>query len=128
MDDAPIQRLIEALVDSWNRRDAAAFAGCFAEDADYVTGEADRWSGRETIGRRMKESWSEGMTGGTAVIARRTVRGLGPDRAAAHLHWHLMEDDSTAQHTFPRSGITVLVVGLHDGRWLIEVAQNTDAG
>ncbi len=124
MDDAPIQRLIEALVDSWNRRDASAFAACFAEDADYVTGEADRWSGRETIGRRMAELWSQGRTGGTAAIARRTVRHFGPDCAVAHLHWQLV-DEAPA---LPRSGITVLVAGLHDGRWIIEAAQNTDAG
>jgi len=128
MDDSGIDEVVRRFVESWNRRDWTAFGSCFSARSDYVTGEADHWSGRETISRKMNELMLAGGTGGTAVIAGRTIRRLGSDVALVHLAWRLVEGEpTTASPALARSGMTILVVALHDHTWLIEAAQNTDA-
>ncbi|XVQ84357.1 SgcJ/EcaC family oxidoreductase [Microbispora siamensis] len=44
-----IHRLLDALTAAWNDGDAAAFAGTFTEDADYVTYFGLRIEGRQAI-------------------------------------------------------------------------------
>jgi len=122
MDDRRIPELLESLVDAWNRRDWQAFAGCFTNDADYVTGEGVRWSGRHAILRGMAALFASGGTGGKALVTKQTIRVLVPGVAVVHLHWRLA-DAGTA---LPGHGVSVFVLALHGETWLVEAAQNTD--
>lgn len=44
-----IREVFVALVDAWNRGDAAAYGDCFTEDADYVTFMGQHLKGRAQI-------------------------------------------------------------------------------
>ena len=125
-DDRLIRDLIQRLVDAWNRRDWTAFASCFSERADYVTGEAARWPGRASIRQGMESLVSTGGSGGQAVISRQSIRRLGPEIAIVHLCWRLAEGN-LPKSAIAQEGITLLVLAAHEGEWLIEAAQNTDA-
>ncbi len=114
-------------MDGWNRRDWQAFASCFADQADYVTGEGVRWSGRSAIRQGMEDLFASGGTGGKASITRKTLRELRPGIAVAHLHWQLVDGAGSPDGTaLPGQGVSVFVLALHGDRWLIEAAQNTD--
>lgn len=48
-DRRAIKALLEALAEAWNRHDAAAYAGAFADDADYVLFDGTHSRGRRAI-------------------------------------------------------------------------------
>jgi uncharacterized protein (TIGR02246 family) len=125
-DDRLIHDLVRRFVDAWNRRDWPAFAACFSERADYVTGEAVRWPGRAAIQQGMQSLVATGGSGGQAIISQQTIRRLGDDIAIVHLSWRLAEENP-ATAVGARDGITLLVLAIHEGFWRIEAAQNTDA-
>jgi uncharacterized protein (TIGR02246 family) len=127
VNDRSISGLVHSFLEGWNRRDWPAFAACFSEEADYVTGEGTRWSGRQNILRGMQGLLAAGETGGTAIISHQTVRQLDNGAAVVHLNWRLADEESAnSPPSLPHEGITTLVVALREGVWLIEAAQNTD--
>lgn len=81
-----IHRLLDALTAAWNDGDAAAFAGLFTEDADYVTYFGARMEGRKAI-EDSHRALFEGPLKGSRLMAPaaaeplRKIRFLSPDVA-----------------------------------------------
>lgn len=122
---SPAVLLYRQLLDAWNRRDAAAFAGLFTEDGEVTGFDGSMMSGRQQI-----ESTLAGIFGhhptGAYVGAARSVRQLTPDvetvRAVAGMVPAGASDLNPALNA-----VQTLVAVTHAGRSLIASFQNTPA-
>ena len=52
MQEAAIRALVTEVEAAWNTHDMRRFAGCFAEDADFVNVNGQWWQGRPEIEER----------------------------------------------------------------------------
>lgn len=75
-----LQSLHAMLLDAWNRRDAAAFAVCFATDAVVVGFDGSQMNGRVAIERELGAIFRDHQTG-AYVATVRGVRSLGNEAA-----------------------------------------------
>ena len=123
-----LQRLPQQHCDAWNNRDVHALANLLAEDGDFVTVATVYLHGRKDyeafharlLQGRFKDSKFEPM--------HTTVRFLRPDIAVVHWSWKMTGDknyDGTPRP--PRFGMMTIVAEKQGGRWLEEVAQNTNS-
>jgi len=122
--ETAVRGVVQAVQDGWNAHDAKAFAAAFAEEADYVVVNGMHAKGRKEI--------EEGHVGifstiykeskNTATIKR--VRFLRPDQAVVHVEWNL---EFTLGGTLNKGhAMNTMVIGKRpDGKWLIDVFQNT---
>jgi uncharacterized protein (TIGR02246 family) len=124
-DTADIGTLYQQLLETWNRRDAAAYAALFAENASVVGFDGSQMNGRAEIATEIGRIFADHPTS-RYVGKIREVRLLAPDvallRAVAGMvppgQSDLKPDVNTIQS---------LVAARHDDRWLIALFQNTPA-
>jgi len=102
-EEHPIRQRVAALVAAWNRGDLRTFAGSFAADAEYITGDGEWIRGSRAIEDRFVREFDE-----------ISVRVLSDTAALAHLVW------SSAK----RHGILTAVFAAPE--WKIVSLQNTD--
>jgi uncharacterized protein (TIGR02246 family) len=83
MSDAPaVRHLLDRLVAAWNDGDAAAYAGLFVEDADYVTFFGHNMAGRAAIEEGHRALFQGPLKGSRlAVRDAPKIRFLTPDVA-----------------------------------------------
>ena len=112
-----IKALIETLLDSWNRKDKAAFCALFAGEASYLTGDGDWRQGRRAIGALMDDPQT---TRRVEVDGPIEVRDHG-SVVTAIFRWRSQPD---VQPT-GRGVVTCVLVNQGDD-WLIDIMQNTD--
>ncbi len=113
------RRVVDDLVEAWNRGDMNGFVRLFAEDASYITGTGVHWKGREAI-RRGMASTIPGASGAQRVaISEVGVKSLGADAAAALVRWRMDAGD--------RAGLFTLVTTATPEGWRIVVLHNTDS-
>ena len=78
--DAPIVALFQRLLESWNRRDAHAFAALFLEDGASIGFEGSPMKGREEIAAALSQIFADHVT--AAYVGKlRSIRLLTPDVA-----------------------------------------------
>jgi hypothetical protein len=112
-----LAQLVRLLVDTWNRRDALAFANLFAPHADYVTGAGERLSGREAISRLVDEAVP------VVHVSRVEASVEGdPGLGSVSFSWVAAEGSGRAR----RGTITCACVRTAGG-WLIESLRNSEA-
>lgn len=114
-----LELLIRSLVDAWNRRDPAAFAGHFAPFAEYVTGRGERIAGRDRIAGLVR-----GQSGTSEIVVVGPVEISTSSRSArVQFQWGSGEGRESA-----RQG-TILCSVVWTGReWLIDRLTNNEAG
>ncbi len=113
-----IRELLDWLADRWNNGDLEAYAGAWAEDADFVDSKGIHLHGREEILDNLRLGRS-GFPPGTRVrVLERSTRPLSPDTAVVRVKW--------GWNGGARRSISILVVQRVDGRWQIIASQNTD--
>src|SRR6187455_444451 len=79
-DPDDIGTLYQQLLESWNRRDAAAYAALFAEDASVVGFDGSQMSGRAEIATQIGQIFADHPT--SRYLGKiREVRQLAPDVA-----------------------------------------------
>ena len=76
-DEIEVRRLYQQLLDSWNRRDAAAFAFSFAEDAHVIGFDGSQMAGQAEIASTLRQIFTDHPTGSYAGKVR-DVRLLSP--------------------------------------------------
>ncbi|MEI5522866.1 SgcJ/EcaC family oxidoreductase [Streptomyces brasiliscabiei] len=78
-----LRRLIQRQADAWNRGDGTAFAGTYAEDAEFITFDGTHLRGREEMARNFQIYFDE-YTKGTRLVFTEvpvTLRHPTPDTA-----------------------------------------------
>jgi uncharacterized protein (TIGR02246 family) len=112
-----ITALIESLLDTWNRKDKAAFCGHFTGEASYLTGEGEWRQGRHAIGELMDEPQSTALV---EVDGPVEVRDHG-SVVTAIFRWRSQSDVRPAGR-----GLVTCVLVNQGTSWLIDILQNTD--
>src|SRR5690242_21467116 len=79
-DGAPIAALYAQLLDSWNRRDASAFAALFDDEGQSIGFDGSPMSGRDEIAATLGQIFADHITA-TYIARIRGVRLLAPDVA-----------------------------------------------
>ena len=123
--DSPIAALYRQLLDSWNRRDASAFAALFADDGVSIGFDGSSMSGQAEIAATLGQIFADHIT--AAYIARvRDIRLLAPDvallRAVVGMVPPGQPDINPAVNA-----LQTLVVVLRVDEWRIALLQNTPA-
>lgn len=134
--DQEIRKLLDELVAAWNAGDAAAYAGLFTEDADYVT-----FFGLHTIGRKAIEESHRALFEGPLKGSRigfapsagsgreggARVRELGPGVALVVAHGGSALPGQEGPDPDRDSVITLTAVKGDEG-WRFASFQNTRVG
>ncbi|MGR3756888.1 MAG: SgcJ/EcaC family oxidoreductase [Tranquillimonas sp.] len=122
------QDMPRAFADAWNRRDAAALAALFAEDADFVNVVGLWWRDRAAIEAAHRYGLATFFRDSRLTIGRTRLRHLGPDAAVVQARVTLtgqLAPGGAAAGT--RRGILIFVLARQPGgEWLCVAAQNTD--
>ena len=121
--DAEARRIVAALETAWNQADAAAFAGEFAPDADFVNVRGDHASGRDAIAHGHAHIWSTIYAGSTLRYAVTHVRELAPGVGLVHIDALLRVPAGPAAGD--TGAIPSLVLVQKDGVWKIASFHNT---
>ena len=124
---AAVRAHVERLATAWNAHDMAAFAGLFAEDADFVNVVGVWWKNRREIEAAHEAShktmFKDSVLSGR-VAAVKLVR---PDVAVAHFVWSLLGARAPDGRAVPeRKGILLFLLSNEAAGWTIRAAQNTD--
>jgi uncharacterized protein (TIGR02246 family) len=124
-DPDDIGTLYQQLLESWNRRDAAAYAALFAEDASVVGFDGSQMSGRAEIATQIGQIFADHPTS-RYVGKIREVRQLAPDVALLRAVVGMVPPGQSDLNPNVNA-IQSLVAARHGGRWLIALFQNTPA-
>jgi uncharacterized protein (TIGR02246 family) len=122
-DEAAVRRLTAAMAAAWNGHDAAAYAGLFTEDADYIAFDGTHLRGRQANTEHHRHLFETVLRGSRLVFERVAVRFLTPDVALMHgdgsvlLPWH----DALPPR---RRSIQTYVVVREAGAWRIAAFHN----
>ncbi len=124
-DEAGVRVLYFAIIDAWNRRDAAGMAALFTEDGTVVGFDGSQNTGRAEIESIQRMIFEHHQTGKYVGIFR-DVRFLDDDAALARMVAGVVphgEDDIKPEINSVQS----LVAVRRDGRWLAAHYHNTPA-
>ena len=124
-DEAAVRGLYAALLDRWNRRDAAGMAALFAEAGHLVGYDGSVVNGRAAIAAHLAPIFADHPTP-TYVGKVREVRFLTPDVAVLRAVSGLVPD-GTADINPDLNAVQSLVAARHGGQWRVELYQNTPA-
>lgn len=123
----PVEQVVRAFGEAWNRHDMDAFAALFAEQAEFVNVVGLWWKGREEIKRAHIATHATLFKDSQLAIAEVAVRFVKPDVAIARARWQLTGHRAPSGAALPvRKGVLVNLVVHADGRWRIVDSQNTD--
>lgn len=126
-DPRPVERVVRAFAECWNRHDMAAFAELFAEDAEFVNVVGLWWKGRDEIRRAHELTHATMFRNSRLAIGDVAVRFVAPGIAVARARWTLDGHVGPAGEALPeRKGILMNLLARSDGRWRIVDSQNTD--
>lgn len=122
---AAVRGLYAALLDRWNRRDAAGMAGLFAEAGHLVGYDGSEVNGRAAIAGHLAPIFADHPT--PAYVGKvREMRFLTPDVAVLRAVAGLVPA-GTADINPALNAVQSLVAARHDGQWRVELYQNTPA-
>ena len=124
-DEIEVRALYQQLLDSWNKRNADAFAASFADDGHVIGFDGSQMAGQAEIASTLRQIFADHLTG-TYVNKVRDVRILSPDvailRAVVGLVPHAQSDIEPALNAHQ-----TLIATKHDDQWRITLFQNTPA-
>ena len=124
-DEIEVRALYQQLLDSWNKRNADAFAASFADDGHVIGFDGSQMAGQAEIASTLRQIFADHLTG-TYVNKVRDVRLLSPDvailRAVVGLVPHAQSDIEPALNAHQ-----TLIATKHDDQWRITLFQNTPA-
>lgn len=118
----------KAFVAAWNRRDAAALAGLFAEDAEFVNVVGLWWHNRQAIYKAHEYGLRVIFPDSELTLRQVKVKELAEVIAVVHARMHLRGQSAAAGIDAPGDRITVFsfVVQQQNEGWHCVSAHNTD--
>ena len=117
--------LFYALLDAWNRRDAAAYAALFSADGYVVGFDGSEMTGREEVERSLGAIFADHATGRYVGMVR-DEQAVSDDVAVLHAVAGIVPAGQTDLNP-ELNAIQTLVARREDGTWLIVQFQNTPA-
>jgi uncharacterized protein (TIGR02246 family) len=124
-DEAEVRSLYAHLLDCWNRRDADGFAALFAGDGNTVGFDGSMLNGRSEIASTLRTIFADHPTASYISIVRDVrfpVAEAAIVRAVAGMVPRGGSDINPATNA-----IQTLVAARHEGKWMVEIFQNTPA-
>ncbi|HEX5441885.1 MAG TPA: SgcJ/EcaC family oxidoreductase [Ktedonobacterales bacterium] len=123
--DAPIAALYRQLLDSWNRRDASAFAALFDDEGQSIGFDGSPMSGRDEIAATLGQIFADHVT--ASYVARiRGIRFLAPDVAMLRAVVGMIPPGQSDINPAVNAMQTIVAVN-RVGEWRIALLQNTPA-
>lgn len=123
--DAPIAALYRQLLDSWNRRDASAFAALFDDEGQSIGFDGSPMSGRDEIAATLGQIFADHVTA-TYVSKIRGVRFVAPSVALLRAVVGMVPPGQSDINPAVNAMQTMVAVQ-HAGEWRIALLQNTPA-
>jgi uncharacterized protein (TIGR02246 family) len=123
MSEQAVRSLYQSLIGAWNQQDAARMASCFAETGNIVGFDGSQMTGPKEIETTVATIFSHNRTGLYYPIVRE-VRRLGSDVVLLRADVGMVPADQDDIDP-DLNAIQSLVARNQDGRWLIELFQNT---
>jgi len=124
-EEAELQRIIQHMVDAFNRHDAQELSEVFTVSADLVTVHGEWFKGRSAIQTGMAAAFSARAAVATLEPLEACVRFVSPDLAIAHvrnrLHGLLGEHGQTLP---PHVEFSLRVFTKQSGQWCLEAMHN----
>ncbi|MGZ3924703.1 MAG: SgcJ/EcaC family oxidoreductase [Flavisolibacter sp.] len=122
-----ILQLVERMQESWNRRDARAFAKNFAEDAEFTTvfGTVDK--GRTAIEKGHALVFSRLFKNSFLTLTGTSIRFIKPSVVSVDIRWKMTgatQPDGTPWKE--RKGLLTWIVVYQNQRWEIVVSHNIE--
>jgi uncharacterized protein (TIGR02246 family) len=124
-DQEAVEALYRDLIRAWNERDAAAFAGLFADDAYLVGFDGSQMESRSQIETELRQIFAEHLTA-PYVIKIEGVRLLAPQVALLRAKVGMVPPGKTELNPAVNALQTLIAVN-SGGDWRIAVLQNTPA-
>lgn len=123
--DEPIAALYRHLLESWNERDASAFAACFTNDGYSIGFDGSQMEGRAEIAAMLGQIFADHATA-SYICKIREISLLAPDialvRAVVGMVPRGQSDINPAVNA-----IQTAVAARRDGEWRIAQLQSTPA-
>jgi uncharacterized protein (TIGR02246 family) len=123
--NAPIAALYRQLLDSWNRRDASAFAALFDEEGQSIGFDGSPMSGRDEIATTLGQIFADHVTA-SYVSKIRGIRLLAPDVALLRAVVGMIPPGQADINPAVNAMQTMVAVN-RAGEWRIALLQNTPA-
>ncbi len=124
-DEIEIRELYRQLLDSWNKRNAGAFAALFALDGYVIGFDGSQMSGQAEIAATLGQIFADHLTA-PYVNKVREVRLLSPDVAVLRAVVGMVPPGQSDINPAVNA-IQTLVAVRRDGIWSIALFQNTPA-
>ena len=102
--------------ETWNRHDAAAYAGLFSEDGEVVNVVGWWWKGRAEIESKLTAAFVFLFRESVLTITDVHVRLLTPTLAIAHVRWTMVGAKTPPGVPEPREGIQLQVLTKANGK------------
>ena len=122
---APIAALYELLLDSWNRRDASAFAALFDDEGASIGFDGSPMTGRNEIATTLGQIFADHVTA-TYISKIRGIRFLSPDVALLRAVVGMVPPGQSDINPAVNAMQTMLAVN-RAGEWRIALLQSTPA-
>ena len=124
-DDALIAALYRQLLDSWNRRDARAFAALFDDEGQSIGFDGSPMSGRDEIAATLGQIFADHVTA-TYIARVRGIRLLAPNVALLRAVVGMVPPGQSDINPAVNAMQTMVAVN-RAGEWRIALLQNTPA-
>ncbi len=122
-----IRKAIEKFKAAWNIHDAAAFAGVFANDADFTNVFCQRFHGRAAIEAQHTTIFSSMFKASSVSILKTDIRFLNEMFAVVDVIWNMSGARDFMGNPWPdRKGLMSLVMQREGEEWFILVMHNMD--
>jgi uncharacterized protein (TIGR02246 family) len=126
-DQEAVVAVIDQVVDAWNRHDAKAFAGVFAEDADFTNWRGEGASGRSKIEELHAPMFATIFKNSHQSYTAIKTRFIRPDVAAVDVRWEMTDATDAQGNPRPyRRGLLSFTMEKNAGQWQIVVMHNLD--
>jgi len=126
-DEVEIRGLGHAFEVAWNTHDMDALASLVTHGVDFVHVGGGWLGGRDVVRKYHAERHATQFKNSVHRTTGMTIRPLTPEICVAHVRWNNSGDtDPDGTPRQPREGIFTWVVRHINGRWLIDVAHNTN--
>jgi uncharacterized protein (TIGR02246 family) len=124
-EEATVRALYQGLLESWNRRDATAYAALFESEATVIGFDGSPMYGSGEIYATLGQIFADHIT--AAYIGKvRSLRFLGPDVAILHAVVGMVPPGTSDINPAVNALQTLVAIG-EDGKWRIAWFQNTPA-
>lgn len=122
--EAEIYQIHKQFGETWNRHDAAALAGLWTKQGDYVEPDGQAFHGRDAIEKQFRIVHGSVFKDSRLHLIVERVRMLGRGTAIADGSYELFgAKDPTGDEIGLRSGYFTTVLRRFDGHWKVDAAR-----